>query len=59
MARQPLKPPAARLSGGATGRAEGERRFLSSPQFRGMRLELSDLDAKLQQMTTAERERRR
>jgi hypothetical protein len=34
-------------------------RLLASAQFRGMRRQLSDLDAKLRQMTAAEHERRR
>jgi hypothetical protein len=33
--------------------------LLTSAQFRGMRGQLSDLDAKLRQMTAAEHERRR
>jgi hypothetical protein len=32
---------------------------MTSAQWRGMRLQLSDLDAKLRQMTWAEQERRR
>jgi hypothetical protein len=61
MARQSPKPPAAgRSSWGATGRLDGSsRRFLTTAQLRGMRLQLSDLDAKLRQMTSAERDRRR
>jgi hypothetical protein len=61
MARHSPKPPAARLgSWGATGRLDGSsRRFLTTTQLRGMRLQLSDLDAKLRQMTWAEHERRR
>ena len=60
MARQPPKPPAARLNGwGGTGHPYGGRRFLTGAQLRGMRLQLSDLDAKLRQMTAAERDRRR
>jgi hypothetical protein len=60
MAKQSPKPPAARLNrGGATGRPYGGRRFLTSAQWRGMRLQLSDLDAKLRQLSSAERERRR
>ncbi len=62
MAKQSPKPvAAARLNGwGATGRLDGSRRrFLTIAQLRGMRLQLSDLDAKLRQMTWAEHERRR
>jgi hypothetical protein len=61
MARQSPKPPAARLSGwGTTDRLDGSsRRFVTTAQLRGMRLQLSDLDAKLRQMTWAEHERRR
>jgi hypothetical protein len=60
MARQSPKPPTARLNGwGSTGRLGGGRRFLTGAQWRGMRLQLSDLDAKLRQMTAVEREWRR
>jgi hypothetical protein len=60
MARQLPKPPAARLNGwSGTGHPYGGRRFLTGAQLRVMRLQLSDLDAKLRQMTSAERERRR
>jgi hypothetical protein len=60
MARQLPKPPAARLKGwGGTGHPYGERRFLTGAQLRVIRLQLSDLEAKLRQMTSAERERRR
>ena len=59
MARQPPKPPTARISGwGGMGYPDGSRR-LTRAQLRGMRRQLTDLDAKLWQMTTAERERRR
>jgi hypothetical protein len=60
MVRQTPKPPTARISGwGGTGYPNGSRPFLSSAQLRGMRRQLTDLDAKLRQMTAAERERRR
>ena len=53
MARHSPKPPAARLNGwGATGRLDGSsRRFLTAAQMRGMRLQLSDLDAKVRQLS--------
>ena len=60
MARQSPKPPAARLNGwGAMGHLNGGRRFLTGAQLRSIRLQLSDLDAKLRQMTAAKRDRRR
>jgi hypothetical protein len=61
MAKQSPRPPAARLNGwGATGQLDGSRRrFLTIAHLRGMRLQLSDLDAKLRQMAWAEHERRR
>ena len=59
MAKQPPKP-SARISGwGGTGYPNGSRPLLTSAQLRGMRRQLTDLDAKLRQMTTAEREWRR
>jgi hypothetical protein len=58
--KQPPKPPAARLSDwGATGSSIGKRRLLTSAQFAEMRRKLADVDAKLRQMTAAERQRRR
>jgi hypothetical protein len=46
MAKQPPKPPAARRSGwAATGRLGGGRRSLTVAQLRGMRRQLTDLDA--------------
>jgi hypothetical protein len=60
MGRQPPKPPTARISGwGGTGYPNGSRPLLTGAQLRGMRRQLTDLDAKLRQMTAAERERRR
>jgi hypothetical protein len=41
------------------GKLAAKSRLLTSAQFRGMRRQLSDLDAKLRQMTAAEHERRR
>jgi hypothetical protein len=53
------KPPIARVNGwGASGIA-AKPRLLSSAQWRRMRLQLADLDAKLRRMTAAEHERRR
>jgi hypothetical protein len=60
MDRQSPKPPAIRLNGwGATGYINGGRRFLTSTQYAEMRRKLADVDAKLKQLTAAERERRR
>ena len=60
MARPPPKPPTGRISGwGATGYPNGSRTLMTSAQLREMRRQLSDLDAKLRQLSTAERERRR
>jgi len=60
MARQSPKPPAARLSDwGATGGSIGKRRLLTSAQFAEMRRKLADVDAKLRQLSAAERGRRR
>ena len=61
MTRQSPKPPAVRVSDwGATGHLDGiRRRFLITAQLQMMRRQLSDLDAKLRQLTTAEHERRR
>jgi hypothetical protein len=56
MAKQSPKPPTDRLSGwSATGRVRGGRRFLTSARWRGRRRQLTDLDAKLRQMTAVER----
>jgi hypothetical protein len=60
MARQSPKPPVARLSDwGATGSSIGKRRLLTSTQFAEMRRKLADVDAKLRQLSAAERGRRR
>jgi hypothetical protein len=60
MARQLPKPPAARVFGwGATGSPNGSRPLLTIAQYAEMRRKRVDLEAKLRQMTTAERERRR
>jgi hypothetical protein len=45
--------------GGATGSPNGSRLLLTSAQFSEVRRKRADLDAKLRQMTSAERERRR
>jgi hypothetical protein len=56
MAKQSPKPPTDRPSGwSATGRVRGGRRFLTSARWRGRRRQLTDLDAKLRQMTAVER----
>jgi hypothetical protein len=44
---------------GRNGPSYGGRRFLTGAQLRMMRLQLSDLDAKLRQLSAVERERRR
>ena len=44
---------------GATGDPNSARRFLTSAQYAEMRRKRADLDAKLKQMTAAERGRRR
>ena len=60
MARQPPKPPTPRLSvWGATGDPNSARRFLTDAQYAEIRRKRADLNAKLWQMTTAERGRRR
>jgi len=60
MARQPPKPPTARVSDwGATGCLGATRRFLTSAQNAEVRRKRADLDAKLRQMMVAERDRRR
>jgi hypothetical protein len=60
MARQPPKPPASRVSGwGGTGYPNGSRPLLTSAQYAEMRRKRADVDAKLKQMTAAERDRRR
>ena len=60
MAKQPPKPPTSRLSvWSATGGPNGAPRFLTSAQYAEIRRKRADLDAKLRQMTWAERGRRR
>jgi hypothetical protein len=60
MAKQSPKPPAIRLSvWGATGDLHSPRRFLTDAQYAEIRRKRADLDAKLKQMTAAERGRRR
>ena len=55
-----LKPPTARVCGwGATGYLGASRRFLTSAQDAEVRRKRADLDAKLRQLTSAERDRRR
>jgi hypothetical protein len=56
MAKQRPKPPAARLNGwGGTGQSLGGRRLLTSTQYAEIRRKLADVDAKLREMTAAER----
>ena len=56
MAKQPPKPPAARLNGwGGTGQTLGGRRLLTSTQYAEIRRKLADVDAKLREMTAADR----
>jgi hypothetical protein len=59
MAWQSPKPPNTRINSWGVGNLGAKSRLLTSAQFRGMRRQLSDLDAKLRQMAAAERERRR
>ena len=60
MARQSPKPLAGRVSGwGATGSPNGSRPLLTSAQYAETRRKRADVDAKLKQLTAAERERRR
>jgi hypothetical protein len=60
MARKSTKPPAARVSDwNATGNSTGKRRLLTRSQFAEMRRKLADVDAKLRQLSAAERGRRR
>jgi hypothetical protein len=56
MAKQPPKPPAARLNGWSeTGQPLGERRLLTSTELAETRRKLAEVDAKLREMTAAER----
>ncbi len=56
MAKQPPKPPAARLNGwGETGQPLGGRRLLTSTELAETRRKLAEVDAKLREMTAAER----
>lgn len=60
MAKQPPKPPTARVSGwGATGYVGASRRFLTSEQQAEARRKRADMYEKLRQMAAAERDRRR
>ena len=58
MARRPPKPAPIVSGRGTAGNFNGRRRFLTSAQFAHVRRKRADLDAKLWQMTKAERERR-
>ena len=58
MARKSTKPPAARVSDwGVTGNYIGKRRLLTRSQFAEMRRKLADVDAKLRELSAAERRR--
>jgi hypothetical protein len=57
--RQSPKPPTTRINSWGMGNLAAKSRLLTSAQFRGMRRQPSDLDAKLRQMTAAEHEPRR
>ena len=59
MARQSPKPPNAHSSVWAVGSLAPKHRLLTKAQFAEMRRKQADLEAKLQQMTAAGRERRR
>jgi hypothetical protein len=60
MPTQLPKPPIVRVSEwGATGYHGASRRLLTSAQQAEMRRKRADVDAKLRQMTMAERDRRR
>jgi hypothetical protein len=60
MARQSLKSPSAHLNAsGATGHLIGGPRFLTSVQRAELRRKLAEMDAKLRQLSAAERVRRR
>jgi hypothetical protein len=59
MVRQSAKPSTTRINSWDVGNLAAKSPLLTSVQFRGMRRQLSDLDAKLRQMTAAEHERRR
>jgi len=60
MAKQPTKPPTVRVSDwGATGYLGATCRFLTSAQQAEMRRKQADLNAKLRQLSMAERDRRR
>jgi hypothetical protein len=54
-----FKPPTTRINSWGMGNLAAKSRLLTSAQFRGMRRQPSDLDAKRRQMTAAEHERRR
>jgi hypothetical protein len=58
MGKRSPKPPTVRSNDwGATDHLYGGRRFLTSAQLAQMRRKLADVDAKLRQMTAAERQR--
>ena len=56
MAKQPPKPPAARRSGwGETGQPLAGGRLLTSTELAETRRKLAEVDAKIREMTAAER----
>jgi len=59
MTRQPPKPPNARRSVWAAGSLAEKSRLLTKAQYAEMRRKLADVEAKLRQLTAAERQRRR
>jgi hypothetical protein len=59
MARQPPEPPTGRISVWGADSLAVKRRLLTKAQFAEIRRKRADLDAKLWQMTKAERDRRR
>jgi hypothetical protein len=59
MAMQSSKPPTARINSWGADSFQPKVRWLKASQMRGLRRQLTDLDAKLRQMTAAERDRYR
>jgi hypothetical protein len=59
MARQSSKPPTTRINGWGACSLAAKPRLLTGAQWRGMRRQRNDLDAKLRQVTSVEHEPRR
>jgi hypothetical protein len=59
MARQASKPPTARINIWGANSLQPKTGWLKASQMRALRRELTDLDAKLRQITAAERDRDR